>query len=258
MTFEGKRILVTGGSRNTGLVIARRFAAAGAVVAVNGSTPEGVGAAARELRAAAPGRIVEAPANLSDPAQIAAMFDVVRRACGGLDVLVNNAVVQAIGHAFVDTPLDVFEQALRVNLTGVFLCSQHAARVMIAQGTGGAIVNVGSNVSERPIRNRSAYCSSKGGVDALTRVMAVELGPHGIRVNTVAPGYIHTERWNALSEAQVARRRTNVPLGREASGDEVADAVLFMASEDARRITGARLVVDGGVSTQLVPPDAEV
>lgn len=258
MSFLNKRVLVTGASRNTGLAIARRFAQEGAVVAVNGSSKQSVAGAAGAIRATGSGRVIEAPADLSDPAQIEAMFDRVRRECGGLDILVNNAVLQAIGFSFVDTPLGVFEGALRVNLIGVFCCAQFAARMMIGQGTGGSIVNVGSNVSERPIRNRSAYCASKGGVDALTRSMAIELGPLGIRVNTVAPGYIHTERWDALDDSQVSRRRANVPLGHEASADDIADAVLFMASEKASRITGARLVVDGGVSTQLVPPDAEV
>lgn len=258
MNFQGKRILVTGASRNTGLGIARRFAEAGATVAINGSTAKGVADAAATIRSADAARLIEAPADLSDPAQIQAMFDLVRSECGGLDILVNNAVAQAIGPSFVDTPLDLLEKTLRVNLIGLFHCAQLAARMMIAQGTGGAIVNVGSNVSERPIRNRSAYCASKGGVDALTRAMAIELGPHGIRVNTVAPGYIHTDRWNALGDAQVSRRRANVPLGRESSADDIAGAVLFMASDEAARITGARLVVDGGVSTQLVPIDTEV
>lgn len=258
MSFAGKRVLVTGASRNTGLGIARRFAEAGAIVAVNGSTAKGVAEAAKTFRASPPGRVIGVPADLSNPGQIEAMFDLLKRECGGLDVLVNNAVLQAIGHSFVDTPLDVFEKTLRVNLVGVFQCSQLAARMMIAGGNGGAIVNVGSNVSERPIRNRSAYCASKGGVDALTRAMAIELGPLGIRVNTVAPGYIHTDRWDALDAAQVSRRRTNVPLGHESSADDIADAVLFMASEKAARITGTRLVVDGGCSVQLVPPDAEV
>ncbi|MCC6353204.1 MAG: SDR family oxidoreductase [Verrucomicrobiae bacterium] len=258
MSFLNKRVLVTGASRNTGLAIARRFAQEGAVVAINGSSKQSVADAAAAIRAAAPARLIEAPADLSDPAQIGAMFDRVRAECGGLDILVNNAVVQAIGHPFIETPLEVFERALRVNLTGAFLCGQLAARMMIAQRTGGSIVNVGSNVSDRPIRNRSAYCASKGGVDALTRAMAIELGPHGIRVNTVAPGYIHTDRWDALAGAQVERRRANVPLGLESSGDDIADAVLFMASDRASKITGARLVVDGGCSVPLVPPDAEV
>ena len=258
MRFEGKRILVTGASRHTGLAIARLFAREGASIALHGSSAGTVAKAAQIVRAEGGGTLIEVPADLSVPGTIDAMFDRLEGEWGGLNVLVNNAVDHAIGHSFVDTPLDVFEGALRVNLVAAFRCAQRAARMMIAAGAGGSIVNIGSNVSERPIRNRSAYCASKGGVDALTRAMAIELGPHNIRVNTVAPGYIHTERWTALSDADTARRRANVPLGREASGEEIADAVLFLASDAAARITGARLVVDGGTSVQLVPPDAEV
>lgn len=258
MNFEGKRILVTGTSRNTGLAIARLFAEAGAVVAMSSSSRASLAEAAATIRPRSPGRIIHAPADLADPVQIETMFDRVRRECGGLDVLVNNAVFQAIGHPFVDTPLDVFEQAVRVNLIAVFRCSQLAARMMIEGGHGGAIVNIGSNVSKRPIRNRSSYCASKGGVDALTRSMAIELGPHAIRVNTVAPGYIRTGRWDVLTDDQVARRRANVPLGIESSPEDIANAVLFLASDKAVRITGTRLVVDGGCSVPLVPPDAEV
>jgi NAD(P)-dependent dehydrogenase (short-subunit alcohol dehydrogenase family) len=130
-------------------------------------------------------------------------------------------------------------------------------KMMLAQG-GGAIVNIGSNVSPRAIRKRSGYCASKGGVDALTLAMAVDLGPRGIRVNTVAPGYIHTERWETLSEHDTLRRRANVPLGKEASADEVAAAVLFLASDEAAGIHGARLVVDGGCSAQHMPVDCDL
>ena len=129
--------------------------------------------------------------------------------------------------------------------------------MMIAQG-GGVIVNVGSNVSTRAIRKRAAYCASKGGVDALTRAMAVDLGKYGIRVNTVAPGYIHTERWDKLPEQDVQRRRANIPLGKEASGDDIADAVLFLASDQAANIHGARLVVDGGCSAQHMPFNSDL
>lgn len=256
--FKGKRILVTGTSRNTGLAIARLFAEAGGIVAMSSSTAKSVASAAKGISAANGGRIIEAPADLADPEQIESMFERVRGECGGLDILVNNAVFQAIGHSFIDTPPDMFEKAVRVNLIAVFRCSQLAARMMIEGGNGGAIINIGSNVSERPIRNRSSYCASKGGVDALTRSMAIELGPHGIRVNTVSPGYIRTERWDALKEEQIARRRLNIPLGIESSPEDIANAVLFLASDKAVRITGTRLVVDGGCSVPLVPPDAEV
>lgn len=257
MRFLGKTVLVTGASRNTGLGIAANFSQEGATVFVNGTTAEGVRRAVAELKSQGCERLIEAPCDLGNPAAVQSLFALIRERAGRLDVLVNNAVLQGIGHSFEETPLEAFEQVLRVNLVGLFHVSREAAKMMIAQG-GGAIVNVGSNVSTRAIRNRSAYCASKGGVDALTLAMAVDLGPKGIRVNTVAPGYIHTERWETLSEHDTIRRRTNIPLGKEASADDVADAVLYMASDQARGVHGARLVVDGGCSAQHMPPDCDV
>lgn len=257
MRFKDKRILVTGASRNTGLGIARCFAAEGATVVVNGTTAEGVARAADQIRNETGARIIEAPASIAEREQVEAMFELIRRECGGLDVLVNNAAHLGIGPSFLETSLDFLEEVLGVNLVGTFHCSQLAARMMAAQG-GGSIVHVGSNTSERPIRARSAYVAAKGGLDALTRAMAIELGPLGVRVNMVAAGYIHTERWATLDPAHAARRRANTPLGREASAEEIAAAVMFFASQESARVTGARLVVDGGVSTQLLPPDAEV
>ncbi len=257
MRFSDKVVLVTGASRNTGLGIAARFAAEGATVLVNGSTPEGVARAMEQLRSRGHERLIAAPADLGDAAAVEALFAHIRQGPGRLDVLVNNAVIQGIGPSLEDTPLELFERVIRVNLVGVFHVSREAAKMMIAQG-GGVIVNIGSNVSTRAIRKRSAYVASKGGIDALTRAMAVDLGPRGIRVNTVAPGYIHTERWDVLSEQDTRRRRTNVPLGKEASADEVASAVLFLASDEASNIHGARLVVDGGCSAQHMPCDVDV
>jgi 3-oxoacyl-[acyl-carrier protein] reductase len=257
MRFKDKRILVTGASRNTGLGIARGFAAEGAMVIVNGTTAAGVAKAAEKIRTETGARVIEAPADIADRGQVEAMFERIGDECGGLDVLVNNAAHLGIGPNFLETSLDFFQEVLAVNLVGTFHCSQLAARMMVAQG-GGAIVHIGSNTSERPIRERSAYVAAKGGLDALTRAMAIELAPLGVRVNMVAAGYIHTERWEALAPAHAVRRRANVPLGREASAEEIAAAVMFFASEESSRVIGARLVVDGGVSTQLLPPDAEV
>lgn len=257
MRFTNKIVLVTGASRNTGLEIAARFAEEGATVFVNGSTAEHVQNAVKELKSRGFERVIEAAADLSDPVAVQNLFTTIRTAAGRLDVLVNNAVSQGCGYSFEDTPLEFFEKVVRVNLIGSFHVAREAARMMITQG-GGAIVNFGSNVSARAIRKRVGYCASKGGIDALTLAMAVDLGPHGIRVNTVAPGYIYTERWETLPEEDAKRRRANVPLGREATGVEIANAVLFLASDEAASIHGARLVVDGGCSAQHMPAASDV
>ncbi|PTX91375.1 SDR family oxidoreductase [Opitutus sp. ER46] len=256
MRFKDQHVLVTGAATNTGLGIARRFAQEGATVWLHDLDAAATAAAAQKTAQETAGRVIAAPADLSDAAAIARLFDRIRADAGRLDVLVNNAAQQAIGHAFLDTPLSVFEYTVRVNLIGAFLCAQHAVKLMAPQKRG-VIVQMGSNSATRPIRKRCAYVSSKGGVEALARALAVELGPLGIRVNTVVPGYIYTGRWDVLDPKLAARRRANLPIGREATADDIADAVLFLASNQATRITGASLVVDGGCSCQLVPADLE-
>jgi len=252
MRFAGARVVVTGSSRNTGLGIAQRFAAEGARVIINGTDPANVAAAAALIPGAVP-----AVADLGTAFGVRTLFETVDAELGGVDVLVNNAAHLGLGPTFVEVDDELLEAVMAVNVMGYYRCAQMAARRMIDQGVRGAIVNVSSNTADRPVRGRSAYCASKGAIDAMTRAMALDLAPHGIRVNTVAPGYIWTERWETLDAAVAARRRANAPLGEPAGADDVAAAVLYFASLDAGNVTGARLVVDGGVSAQLVPADCE-
>lgn len=257
MRFRNKTALVTGAGQNTGLGIAEAFAREGARVFLNDRTREGVDRALETLRQRGCDDLWAAPADIGAPAEVAEMFREISARSGRLDVLVNNAAQLGVGPEFLEVPVEAFQEVLRVNLVGTFCVSQAAARLMAAGG-GGAIVNIGSNVSTRAIHRRAAYVASKGGVDALTLAMAVDLGPYGIRVNTVAPGYIHTDRWAVLSAEHAARRRDNVPLGREATAADIAQAALFLASDAAANITGTRLVVDGGCSAQHMPLDIDV
>lgn len=252
--FADKTVLVTGAVRNTGRAIAEAFAAEGAVVVVNGRTAGDAERVAGEIRAANGAQAVPVTADVSDPAAVAAMFQRAEQEVGPLDVLVNNAVVQGCGYHFADTPSDLLQSVFAINVFGYFYCAQEAVKQM--RGRGGAIVNVGSNVAARAVRERAAYIAGKGAIDALTRALAVELGPLGIRVNTVAAGYIRTDRWEGLTDV-ADRRRANVPLGRESTGNDIAEAVLFLASDAAATTTGACLTVDGGVSAQLTPADCD-
>lgn len=256
MRFKDKVVLVTGAVRNTGLAIAEAFAQEGAIVALNGRKPEDVAREAARLRETYGATIFEAQADISIPDQVDAMFSKIKTELGKLDVLVNNAIIQGVGYSLVDTPREVLEEVFRINVFGTYHCSQCAARMMAGQNSG-TIVNIGSNTAGRSIKNRTAYVASKGAIDSLTRAMSLELGPLGIRVNCVVAGYIHTPRWDGLTDEETKRRRANIPLGREADGSDIADTVMFMASDAASKINGAQLIVDGGISSQLVPADCD-
>lgn len=255
--FEGKVVLVTGASRNTGVGIAALFIGEGAKVCICGSSAESTKKGGDTLRAQGLDGFVEIPCDISDLAQVDAMFDIIKQKFGRIDILVNNACDQGIGDPFEKMTPDFFLRVIKTNMLGTFQVSQHAVKMMLEQPERGVIVNLGSNVSQRAIRNRTAYVASKGGIDALTRSMALDLAPKGIRVNTVAPGYINTNRWDVLPEATIKRRRLNTPLGIEACYDDIAQAVAFFASDASKNITGERLVVDAGCTCQHMPIDVD-
>lgn len=258
--FEGKNVLVTGSTRNTGLGIAQVFGQYGATVVIHGRSAEQAEQVADTLNREAAGkggRYLPIGGDVADEASMAHAFDFIERETGGLDALVNNACHLGLGHRFLEMPMTFFDEVLHVNLRGYALCAQLAARQMIKRG-GGAIVNIGSNTAQRALADRSAYIASKGGIESLTRAIALELAEHHVRVNCVVPGYIHTERWDVLPDETRQRRWRNVPLGRESSPQDIGEAAAFLASARAANITGASLLVSGGIDAQLVPPDCAV
>ena len=171
----------------------------------------------------------------------------VQAACdrfGRLDILVNNAGV-GLNRPFLQTTPEEFERTVRVNLTGTFLCSQAAALAMAESG-GGKILNIASISGQRGAQNRSAYGASKAGVIQLTKVMALELAPYGIRVNAVAPGPVATDMTNVTHTAEIRQTyHSRIPLKRYAQCHEIAAAVAFLVSDDATFVTGHTLNVDG-------------
>jgi NAD(P)-dependent dehydrogenase (short-subunit alcohol dehydrogenase family) len=255
--LDGKIALVTGATKNTGWAIARTLAAHGAAVCVHGTSLDVAQARAAELAQEFPGQPhLGVTGDLRDTGAIAAMFGVIEARFGKLDVMVANACNQgATDKAFADLPIDFFDDVWAVNVRGHIACAQHSVRLM--QGRGGAIVFVGSNTAGRAIRNRSAYIASKGAINSLTRALALDLAPLGIRVNEAAPGYINTERWETLDPAIATRRRANLPLGREATGEDVGEVVAFLASDRAAAMTGALVPVSAGIDIQMVPKDCE-
>jgi NAD(P)-dependent dehydrogenase (short-subunit alcohol dehydrogenase family) len=253
--LEGRTALVTGAGRGVGKGIALSLARAGCHVAVNYyEAPEQAEATVAEVR----GLGVEAFAIRADvgvPGEVSTMTDEVVRRFGRLDALVNNAGIQTWGPLLEVTPED-WERVLRTNLTGCFLCSQAAGRYMKAQG-GGAIVNIGSGSNKLPFRRLVAYTASKGGIEMLTKVAAVELGPFGIRVNCVAPGAIEVERTRDEDPQYGTTWGRVTPLRRVGTPADVGDAVVFLVSEQGAFVSGQTLGVDGGLFSQPTWPYPE-
>jgi 3-oxoacyl-[acyl-carrier protein] reductase len=242
--FDDKVALVTGGTRGIGLAVARALAGEGAGVMICGRDPARVDEAAADLgsRGATVAGVV---CDVADPAQIAALAAETERLFGRVDVCVADAgvcpeaPVDDLDAAFVDA-------ALAVNVRGLLLTTQAAARLMT---DGGSVVHLGSvsGFVSAPEGGEAVYEASKAAVHALTRACAVELAPRGIRVNAVAPGWIATDMTAGIDDDLRAQYLRGVPLGRFGRPDEVAEAVLFLAGDDASGMTGTILVVDGGL-----------
>ena len=185
--------------------------------------------------------------DLTEGPTAAGVIDELAEALGGVDVLVNNAGTGDPTGDFLELSYDEWRKVLSTNLDGAFLCSQRAARRMVDAGSGGRIVNITSVHEHVPRIGASAYCASKGGLGLLTKVMAMELAEHGIRVNAVAPGEISTPMTGDEDADPTTIEKPNLPLGRPGHAREIANFVVFLASEKSSYATGQSFVVDGGL-----------
>jgi len=257
--FKDKVVLVTGGNRNTGLDIVEKFVREGAKVFMCGSsdasTQRGVEAlAARGLE----GFFAQA-CDVGNLEQVKRLMDLIEREAGRLDILVNNAADQGLN---LGGPLEMDPESIikvmTTNVKGGFQVTQTVCnRFFMKQETRGTVVFLSSNTAQRAIRKRTAYCASKGAINSMVRALALDLAPLGIRVNACAPGYINTSRWDTLDPEIARRRRANCPLGREASGEDIANVVAFLASEDSANMTGEIVTCDAGCSCQHMPADVD-
>lgn len=245
--FDGKTILVTGGATGLGLATARAFGRAGARIALNDLSDERVTRACAELA----GEGIHAhgyTADVSDGTAVRAMVNAIVADHGRIDVLVANAGIYP-NTSFLDITEDEWDHVMRVNLRGCFLTCQAVARAMVAAGQGGTIVTLSSGAANNAIWGWAHYCASKAGVVLLTKTMALELAEHGIRVNAILPGYIDVPEGGAhLAEEYRKVARSAVPLGRPGEPEDIANAILLLASPLAGYVTGTTLVVDGGSS----------
>lgn len=242
---QNKVAVVTGGTRGIGYVIVKRFLEEGAKVALAGSRQETVDKALAQLAEEGfTDNVMGICPNLTDAGEVAAAFDEVVKRFGRLDVLCNNAGVSS-RTALVDYTVDEFEGVMNLNVIAPFVCSQAAARIMIAQGGHGAIINTSSMVAKYGQPSGSAYPTSKFAVNGLTLCLARELAKDGIRVNAVAPGVTHTDMVDALPASVIKPLIESIPLGRMGEPEDIANAFVFLASEQASYISGAVIPVDG-------------
>ncbi len=250
--LEGKVALVTGAASGIGRATALTLARDGAAIVVADLDASG-GAATVDVITAAGGRAIFVQADVTRDAE--RMIGAAVQEFGRLDILVNNAGIFYTAD-FLDVTFDAWVRAVDVMYFGTFRCSQAAARQMVGQGNGGRIVNISSVNGFLGMPQSSHYNSAKGAIDQLTRCLAVELAPHGILVNGVAPGFVETPMAivNGVNEHETPEfqefyvRRRRIPLARPAAPEEIAEAVAFLVSPRCTYITGHTLVVDGGLS----------
>ena len=250
--LSGRVAIVTGSGRGLGAAIARGLAGVGATVMLCSRTRAEVERGAEEIVKAG-GKAAAMVVDTRNRASCQAMVDQTVAKFGRLDVLVNNAGIDVIGPA-EDVTDEGWDEVMSTNLKGYFLCSQLAARQMLKQGTGGSIINNSSICSEIGIRGLTIYSATKGGVNQLTRVMAVEWAQRGIRVNAFAPGYFENIMQGATTEHAGAEKQKQIttftPMGRRGQPEELIGPVIFLASNASSYVTGAILFVDGGYTAQ--------
>lgn len=245
MRLQNKVAIITGGARGLGRCTAETFAREGAVVVVADKLDQQGKDSVKSIVKSG-GKAIFVNVDVAKSAEVQNMIQRTLAAFGGLDILVNNAGILRDAQ-LTKMEIEHWDQVIDVNLKGVFLCGQATARVMEEQNTGGVILNAASIVGLYGNFGQSNYVASKAGVIGITKTWARELGRKNIRVNAVAPGFIATEMIDSIPEKIINMVKSKTPLGRMGEPQDIANAYLFLASDEAKFITGAVLSVDGGL-----------
>ncbi len=252
--LDGKVAIITGAASGIGREAALLFSAEGASVCVADVSEEAGEQTAAEAREAFFQHV-----DVTDEASVKAMLDATVERYGGIDVLYNNAgIMPADDASILETEVDAWNRVLAVNATGVFLCCKHGIPRLLGRG-GGSVINVASFVALMgAATSQIAYTASKGAVLAMSRELAVQFARDGIRVNALCPGPVETELLMYLFQndpAAYERRRVHIPIGRLAQALEIANAALFLASDESSYVNGTSFVVDGGITSAYVTPE---
>jgi NAD(P)-dependent dehydrogenase (short-subunit alcohol dehydrogenase family) len=249
--LDGKVAVVTGGASGIGLSAVEAFVAEGARVIIGDLDGDGIGALIGRL---GHNQVDGAIADVRDETAVERMVDQAFRRFGRLDIALNNAGVGGFS-PIQSYRLEDWERVVGISLTGTFLCIKHQAARLIAQGRGGSIINMASLNAIQPTEGFAAYCSAKAGLAMLTKVAALELGRHQVRVNAIGPGLVHTPATAGmtalpgLEDAFIAE----APLGRAGEPEDIAKLAVFLASDDSSLMTGQTLYADGGASLKKYP-----
>ncbi len=245
-------LFITGATKNTGLAIAEKFAQEGFDVAVSSRRIDDAAQTAKNLEEKYNIKARGYALDLTSVDDIIRVFDEIKDEFGALDTFVANAANLGMDCDILTATEENYNNVMDTNLKGTYFCCQQAALMMKEQG-GGSIVLISSVHSKECILGRSLYTASKGGINALMRSMAIELGAYHIRANCLIAGAIKTDRWNDLTEEQIAKRRANWPLGVESTGADIANGVYYLGSDLSKTVTGTELTVDSGVLVSLLP-----
>lgn len=246
-------VMITGGGQGIGRAVAWKFASCGYLVSIADIDKEAGFEVIREIRQIG-GQAMFMCVDIADEEAVKRWFRLTMEEYGRIDVLVNNAGISC-NAPMMELSADDFDRVISVNLRGAFLCSQQAAQVMRTQG-GGSILHIASTRALMSEPDTEAYSASKGGLLALTHSMAVSLGPYGIRVNAVSPGWIETCDWQLSSRTTLPqhseRDKKQHPVGRVGTPDDIAEACLYLTGPQSGFITGQNLIIDGGMTIRMI------
>ncbi|MBP1963129.1 SDR family NAD(P)-dependent oxidoreductase [Paenibacillus aceris] len=248
MKLSGKVAVITGGASGIGKAAARLFVEQGAKVVISDISDQAE-ETVKELSNVG-GEVIFVKTNVSKEEDIQSLIAATVQHFGKLDIMIANAGIGHSAKPIEDVTLDRWQQMIDINLTGVFLCNKHAIAQMMQQGTGGAIINTASIMGHVGMMNLASYNAAKGGVANFTRSLGVSYAKHGIRINAICPGFIDTPILNGADEATRNHLVALHPIGRLGRAEEIANAMLFLASDDASFVVGTNLMVDGGYTAQ--------